>query len=93
MALEFEWDEEKANTNLRKHGIAFEEATTIFSDPFLITIDDPLHSFDEEPFVNIGYSTKLRVLVVVHTERKNLIRIISARKATKREREIYEQGV
>ncbi len=87
----FEWDEEKARQNLQKHRVSFEEATTVFSDPFSLTIDDPLHSTKEERFVILGYSEVQRLLVVVHTDRGDNIRIISARPATQHERQLYEQ--
>jgi hypothetical protein len=93
MELNFEWDEEKARTTLKKHGVSFAEATTVFGDSFAVTIDDPLHSIDEERFVTIGYSEAQRLLVVVHTDRGDNIRIISARTATRRERQTYEQDV
>ena len=94
MALKFEWDKEKARANLKKHSISFEEALTVFDDPFSLTIDDPLHSTGEDRFLTIGYSQVERLLVVVYTERGiDNIRIISARIATKRERRIYEQGI
>jgi len=92
MKPNFEWDEEKANTNLRKHGISFDEAAKIFLDPFSITIPDPDHSMDELRYVDIGSSEKGRVLVVVYTERGVRIRIISCRKATPSERRLYEEG-
>jgi uncharacterized DUF497 family protein len=79
--LIFEWDEKKAKQNIKKHGISFEEAATVFGDPFSITIYDPLHSGDEDRFVILGISNKNRVLVVVHTDRDERIRIISARNA------------
>ena len=88
--LTFEWDDKKAYQNIKKHGISFEEATTVFGDPFSITIYDPLHSKEEDRFVILGMSNKNRILVVVHTERNDRIRIISARKATKKERKQYE---
>ncbi len=92
MALLFEWDEQKADQNLEKHGVSFDEAATVFGDPLSLTIDDPLHSTDEERFVIIGAAAgpRRRVLVVVHTERGDRIRIISAREATPRERSSYE---
>jgi uncharacterized DUF497 family protein len=93
MELNFEWDEEKARKNLKKHGVSFAEATTVFGDSFAVTIDDPLHSIDEERFVTIGYSEAQRLLVVVHKDREDNIRIISARTATRRERQTYEQDV
>ena len=92
MSLLFEWDRNKAQQNIKKHGISFEEATTVFGDLLSLTIRDPSHSIDDERFVIIGYSYKYRLLVVVHTERGNRIRIISARRATRRERKTYEEG-
>jgi uncharacterized DUF497 family protein len=91
MALTFEWDPNKAKTNLAKHRVSFEEATTIFRDGFSITIPDPLHSEMENPFVTIGSSHRGKLIVVVHTERGNNIRIISARPASRRERRSYEK--
>jgi uncharacterized DUF497 family protein len=90
MALNFEWDENKARSNIQKHGISFAEATTVFDDPYYLTFDDPLHSVEELRFLSIGYSIKQRLLVVVYTERNYNIRIISARLATKNERSLYE---
>jgi uncharacterized DUF497 family protein len=86
----FEWDPHKSESNIKKHGVSFEEASTIFRDPLSLTIDDPLHSMDEARVVQIGVSHKNRLLVVVHTERKDDIRIITARKATGKERFRYE---
>ena len=88
--LSFEWDTKKAIANEQKHGVSFEEASTVFADSFSLTIHDPLHSENEDRFVIIGISHKNRLLVVVHTEQNNNIRIISARKATKNERLRYE---
>lgn len=88
--LIFEWDPNKATKNLRKHGVSFEEATTAFTDPLSITIRDPLHSDQEDRFILIGMSNKNRLWVIVHTDRQDRIRIISARKATKKERKQYE---
>jgi len=90
--LTFEWDPQKATSNTGKHGVSFEEASTVFRDPLSLTIDDPFHSSSEERMVQIGVSHKNRLLVVVHTKRGNIIRIISARKATKRERNYYESN-
>jgi uncharacterized protein len=90
MALTFEWDGEKSRRNLRKHGVTFEEAKTVFNDRFAVTIHDPEHSEGEERFLDIGLSFKGRVLVVWYTERKENIRIISCRKAKPSERNIYE---
>lgn len=88
----FEWDDEKAQRNLRIHGVDFQEARTVFEDPFAITIPDELHSEDELRFIILGLSLLARVLLVVHTERKERIRIISARLATPSERSQYESG-
>ena len=90
--LVFEWDPQKAKSNMNKHGVSFEEASTAFNDPLSLTIDDPLHSTDEDRMVLIGMSYKNRVLVVVHTEKGDNIRIISARKGTKKERRYYESN-
>jgi len=91
MSLTFEWDQEKAESNLRKHGVSFEEASTVFKDTFSRTICDPLHSsFREQRFVTIGLSGRNQLLVVVHCDRGKKIRIISARRATRRERRNYE---
>jgi uncharacterized DUF497 family protein len=87
----FEWDPEKAKKNLVKHGVSFEEASTGFGDNMSITISDPIHSKDEERFILLGYSEKNRLLVVVHTDREDRIRIISSRLATKKERLNYEE--
>jgi uncharacterized DUF497 family protein len=92
MALLFEWDDRKAQANKRKHEITFEEASTIFGDPLSITIPDPAHSISEDRFITIGTSVNNELIVVVHTERDDTIRIISARKATKNGRRQYEQG-
>jgi hypothetical protein len=92
MKLNFEWDEEKAKANLKKHRVSFDEATTVFIDPFSMTISDPNHSVDEQRYIDLGSSDKGRVLVVVYTERGSHIRIISCRKATSSERQLYEQG-
>ena len=91
MALTFEWDEEKSKRNVRKHGVTFEEAKTVFNDPFAITIADPDHSAEEERYLDIGLSVKERVLVVWYTEREENIRIIGCRRATPSERKTYEE--
>jgi len=91
LSLQFGWDEKKANINRRKHGITFEEASTAFGDELSITIDDPIHSDDEDRLILIGQSKLLRTLIVVHVERRDVIRIISARKATKKEQKFYEE--
>ena len=87
---EFEWDEEKAKSNLKMHGVSFEEGVTIFNDPEIATISDPDHSKDEERFISIGLSGKTGLLVVIHTFREERIRLISCRKATIAERRAYE---
>jgi len=92
MKLKFEWDEEKAKANLKKHRVSFDEATTVFIDPFSITIPDPDHSGEEQRYIDIGSSDKDHVLVVVYTEHGSNIRIISCRKATPSERKLYEEG-
>jgi uncharacterized DUF497 family protein len=89
--LKFEWDPEKAKKNLKKHGVSFEEASTIFDDPQFISFLDEEHSTDEERIITIGMSDKIRILMAAHTERRNLIRIISARKATKNEEKFYNE--
>ena len=91
MKVTIEWDPVKARTNRRKHGVTFEEAATVFTDPLSSTISDPLHSETEDQFVTIGQSTQRRLLVVVHTDRENTIRIFSARVATAHEKKTYEE--
>jgi uncharacterized DUF497 family protein len=90
--LQFEWDPAKAAENLEKHGVSFEEAATIFRDTLSATGPDPDHSVGEERLVTFGVSTSERLLVVGHTARGDLIRIITARLATSGERKIYEEG-
>jgi len=92
MGLDFEWDERKARLNKRKHGVSFEEASTVFADPLALTIYDPVHSEEENRYVALGESQRRRLLVVVFTDRDDRIRIISARVATRRERKDYEEG-
>jgi hypothetical protein len=91
MPLTFEWDHDKASTNFVKHGISFEEASTVFGDPMSITVRDPDHSTRESRFLDIGHSGKGRLLVVSYTERRGKIRLISARLATRREKRDYEE--
>ena len=91
MALTFEWDENKALENYRKHGVSFEEAKTVFNDFFAITIYDPNHSINEDRFIDLGRSSRGRILVVVYTERNETIRLISSRMATRRECWHYEE--
>jgi len=92
MGLLFEWDPKKARLNLKRHGVSFDEASTAFRDPLSQTIEDPLHSENEERLVLIGRSIQGRLLVIVHTDRGERIRIISARLATKKERLRYEEN-
>ena len=93
MALTFEWDSRKARSNLSKHGISFEEASTIFGNSLSLTIPDPDHSITERRYVTMGRAFNGKLLVVVHTDRGNNIRMISARRASRRERRFYEQEV
>lgn len=89
MGLYFEWDSHKAIANFKKHKITFEEACTIFNDPRSITISDPDHSQDEHREITIGIGQNMAILVVSHTDRFGRVRIISARKATKKEQKQY----
>jgi uncharacterized protein len=88
--MRFEWDGRKAAFNLRKHGVSFEEAVTVFYDPLSATLPDPDHSDDEDRLITIGYSSQDRLLVVSHVERGSAVRLISARGATHRERKCHE---
>jgi uncharacterized DUF497 family protein len=92
MAPEFEWDAKKADENLKKHGIPFEEALTVFADPLASIFDDPDHSENERRELIIGHSIAERLLVVSFTEREPRVRIIGAREATARERRNHEQN-
>ena len=92
MTLRFEWDPAKAAGNLVKHGVWFEEASTVFADPLGRIADDPRHSTEEPRFVLLGQSERQRLLAVMYTERADTIRLISARGATPRERRAYEEG-
>jgi len=89
--MEFQWDPDKGRLNWRKHGVSFHEAATIFADPLSITYHDPDHSWAEARYITIGTSQSGRVLIVAHTDRGRSIRIISARKTTRRERVHYEK--
>lgn len=93
MELLFEWDEKKARTNKKKHGVSFESAATIFGDPNAITVLDHSSSQDEDRYVTIGMSVVGPLIVVCHTDRNHRIRIISARKANAQERKQYEEGI
>lgn len=90
MALIFEWDSNKAQTNILKHGISFEEASTVLADENSITIYDPAHSLREKRCITIGLSLRKNVIVAVHTERSGTIRIISARLASRKEKKQYQ---
>jgi uncharacterized DUF497 family protein len=89
----FEWDPDKAANNLAKHGVSFVEAATVFFDTLSVTIPDPLHSAEEDRFVTTGSSNRQRILVVVHADRGDRIRIISARLASSSERKKYESAI
>jgi len=90
--MEFEWDEDKAATNLSKHGVPFEEAITVFRDLLYVDFYDPDHSYGEHRYIIVGQSERGRLLIVSYTERGEMTRLINAREATRREREAYEQG-
>jgi len=90
LTLSFEWHQEKSEENLKKHGVNFDEAKTVFNDPSAITIYDPDHSAEEDRFVDIGFSCNGRLLVISYTERGRNIRIISCRTANKKETLAYE---
>ncbi|HUL57124.1 MAG TPA: BrnT family toxin [Usitatibacter sp.] len=90
--MQFAWDPKKAASNLRDHKVTFEEASSVFGDSLAITFDDPDHSEGESRFLTFGLSEQGRLLVVSHMERRGVVRIISARRATRAERRIYEEG-
>jgi uncharacterized DUF497 family protein len=92
VGYQFEWDPAKAGANIRKHGVSFEEATTVFGDPLAMNKADPDHSEPENRFILLGVSDRYRLLVVSYTERPPRTRLISARLATRRERSQYEKG-
>lgn len=93
MALNFEWDGDKARSNITKHKVSFEEASTVFGDWHSATYFDPDHSGNEMRFITIGHSLRGRLIIVAHTDRGNHIRIISARSAAKKERQYYEKNI
>ena len=93
MSLRFTWDPKKAAANTSRHRVSFEEAATAFADPNSLTIPDPDHSQSEERLVLIGASERGRLLIVVHTERGDTIRLITARLVTRSERQAYEEGI
>ena len=90
--IQFEWDPNKAARNIEKHQVSFDEAATVFDDMMFITVVDEEHSVDEERYITIGLSKHGRLLLVAHTDREGRIRIISARKATKKERQFYAEA-
>jgi uncharacterized DUF497 family protein len=90
--VQFEWDPHKANRNLQVHGVSFEDAASVFGDPLAGTIPDPEHSTEEPRFITIGVTPAQRLIVVVHTDRGDRIRIISARPGTRAETKKYEEG-
>ena len=90
--MRFEWDPVKAAANLRKHGVSFDEASTVFGDVLSVSGRDLTHPAGEVRFVTIGLSSEGRILVVCHTDRRNVIRIFSARPTTRKEKKIYEEG-
>ena len=90
--MDVEWDEDKARTNEAKHGVSFREASSVFGDPLAVTFDDPLHSADEARFLTIGMSSWGRVLIVSHTDRDEVTRVISARATSRAEQKGYEDG-
>ncbi len=91
--MEFEWDQNKAAGNIKKHGVSFYEAATVFGDSLSATFPDPDHSTLENRFIIIGLSNMRRLLVVAHTYKRGHVRIISARKATRHERKYYEEEI
>lgn len=90
--MQFEWNQNKAASNLSKHEVSFEEAKTIFDDPLYVDFYDPDHSEDEERYLIIGESNRGRLLIVSYTEREDSIRLISARELTRTERQAYKEG-
>ena len=91
MSLQFEWDADKARSNARKHGVTFEEASSVFADPLAFIFADETHSIEESREIMVGHSATGRLLIVSFTERSDSIRLISVRQATKRELKDYEQ--
>jgi uncharacterized protein len=89
--VDYEWDQEKATSNLEKHGVSFEEAATIFSDPLYVDFYDPDHSVEEHRYLIMGQSTAGRLLIVSYTDRDDVVRLISAREVTPSERKAYEE--
>ena len=90
--MNFDWDPKKAELNRRKHGVSFDEAATVFLDPMAVSGPDPEHSIGEDRYITFGFSRLGRLLAVCHTYRPGTMRIISARRAARRERKMYEEG-
>ena len=90
--MDYDWDDEKAESNLEKHGVSFEEAATVFDDPLYVDFYDPDHSVDEHRYLIMGQSSARRLLIVSYTERDGVVRLISAREVTSAERKAYEEG-
>lgn len=90
--MEFEWDKDKYKANLSKHGVSFDEAKTVFDDPFYVDFYDPDHSGDEDRYIIVGLSQQSRLLIVSYAERKGKLRLINAREATRTEKNAYEEG-
>ena len=89
--MRFEWSEQKARSNLKKHGVSFDEAKTVFDDPLYVDFYDPRHSLDEHRYIIIGLSNLGRILIVSYTEREHVIRLIGARELTRGELKNYEE--
>jgi len=92
MKPNFEWDVKKAEKNIHKHQVSFEEASSVFDDPMYITLLDEEHSINEERYITIGLSNKNRILLIAHTDRKDLIRLICAREVTANEEKFYYEA-
>jgi uncharacterized protein len=90
--VDYDWDDQKAESNLEKHGVSFEEAATVFDDPLYVDFYDPDHSVDEHRYLIMGQSTAGRLLIVSYTERDEVVRLISAREVISAERRAYEEG-
>lgn len=90
--MNFDWDQKKAESNLRKHGVSFDEAATVFLDPMAASGPDPEHSVSEDRYITFGFSRLGRLIAVCHTYRPGAIRIINARRVTRGERKLYEEG-
>lgn len=90
--MKFDWDAKKAESNLRKHSVSFDEAATVFLDAMAVSGPDPDHSIAEDRFITFGFSRLGRLLAVCHLYRPGTIRIISARRVTRGERKLYEEG-